>query len=121
MNDDLFGGRTATTNAIWNKSLTMDDVVRAVKDFEANLLAVNNPRINILESRWLTKRVQYRFSRRHKKRVVKKFAKNPRNFREVPDTAVYVVPFGQICHPTVAARLRDAIKKEEEEWQKKWG
>ena len=48
---------------------------------------------------------QFRFPKSRKRRIRKKFAKTPANFR--PSTKAYATPDGAlICHPTFVSRLR---------------
>jgi hypothetical protein len=53
---------------------------------------------------------QYRFPRSKKKRVRNKWAKDPRNF--MPSRRVYEVAGVLVCHPVVAAEIRQKIAKE---------
>ena len=63
--------------------------------------------LRVVESPLLTKRIMFRHCRTHSRRIVKKWAKNPKNWREVPDLeTVYRTPTSIICHPALAAKLR---------------
>ena len=53
---------------------------------------------------------QYRFPRSKKKRIRNKWAKDPRNF--MPSRRVCVAAGVLICHPVVAAEIRQKIAKE---------
>lgn len=109
-----FDAFTTATGAAWDKSLTLNYILEAKRKIDDIRQTEILPRIRIIESMMLTKRVQFRFSRRHKKRIIKKFARDPRNFRQEPDTSVYLTPFGQICHPSVAVKIRAALKAAKE-------
>ena len=63
--------------------------------------------LRVVESPLLMKRKQVRFCRSKKRRILKKWAKNPKNWREVPDMeTIYRTPTTLICHPALAAKLR---------------
>lgn len=62
---------------------------------------------NIIESKWLTKRVQVRRPKSKKRRIQKKWAKRDENFRSVPDEHIYLAAGRIICHPQMARELRE--------------
>lgn len=51
----------------------------------------------------LTENRQFRFPRSKKKRIRKKWAKNPANYRE--SDVIWMISGGYHCHPRVYARL----------------
>jgi len=58
----------------------------------------------------LTKRALRKKCRSKKSRIVKKWAKNPRNYSEGPDLeTVYRTPYGFVCHPITARKLREQM------------
>jgi len=62
----------------------------------------------IIASTAMTKPELVRMCRSRKRRIVKKWLRNPRNYRTVPRTDVLVVQgLGWVCHPMVAAGLRE--------------
>jgi hypothetical protein len=62
--------------------------------------------MKIFENPLLAKTVLKRMCRSKKKRIRKKWLKNSRNYRLVPDTSCYIFKDYVICHPAVAAKLR---------------
>lgn len=62
-------------------------------------------RIKIIENIYLTKD-HFVPCRSKKKRIIKKWAKNPDHYKTIPDITMYKTPFGIVCHPEVAAMLQ---------------
>jgi len=57
-------------------------------------------------------RRQVRFPRSKKKRIRRKWAKDPRNWRSFPKTEIYELQGGVVfMHPDVAAELRKRLKE----------
>lgn len=67
--------------------------------------------MRIFENVMLTKTVQL-FPRSKKKRIRKKWMKNPSKKRVSPDLNCYVSGNNVFCHPIVARQLREADKVE---------
>ena len=61
----------------------------------------------IVTSDAMVDRVRYRYCRSKKKRIKKKWAKDPRNYRNVPKTDVIVRFDTIVCHPAIL----DSIKR----------
>lgn len=67
--------------------------------------------MNIISNHNLVIREQVRFPKSKKRRIQKKWTKDPRNWRTRPDTAIYRIndPWrGEVLigHPATAARIR---------------
>jgi len=63
--------------------------------------------LKIIENPHITMSKQFRFPRCKSKRIAKKYKKQTKNFKMVPDTiTVYRIGMNIICHPALAARLR---------------
>lgn len=63
--------------------------------------------------KWLfTQGPQFRFSRRKKKRITKKFRKNRDNFRVIPDPNFYEIGKGTfVCHPALHSNLAAYLRE----------
>ncbi len=64
-----------------------------------------------------TDRIQYRFPKSKKKRIRKKWAKNPQNWKDVPRVASEAIINGQktlVIHPDTLAALEKHISKQNE-------
>jgi hypothetical protein len=59
----------------------------------------------------ITSRVQFRFPRSKKKRIRKKFSKDPKNFRDVKRHEVFMIGNTCACSPSVAKTITDALNK----------
>lgn len=68
--------------------------------------------LRVFESPLLTKKVLFRHCKSKRRRIVKKWAKNPKNWREEPDRAILVTPHGVFCHPVVADQIRRMLTPE---------
>ena len=68
-------------------------------------------RIAVMENPHLVDRVQVRFTRRrHKGRVVRKFARNPRCYGLRPSEQAWFMHGNCImCHPVMAAQIRKRL------------
>ena len=64
----------------------------------------------IVESLYLVKPIQVRFPRSKKKRMRKKWAKNPRNFTNKPSNEFLVSGDMIVGHPALVAELRRQMK-----------
>lgn len=73
------------------------------------LVALNG--IKIIENHHLVKQEQFRFPRSKGKRIKKKFQKDCRNFKNVPDRNIYQVMNQIVCHPSVAAQIRKKLQE----------
>ena len=79
--------------------------------------------MHIQENSILTDTLLIRMCRSKRKRIVKKWLKNKRNYKTVPSQKVLIFAdprLGQrviVCHPMVAARIREAIQEAEIEKQ----
>ena len=88
------------------------DMIREAQHQVESILSKPRLSLNIIESAFLTISVQYRFPRSKCKRIRKKWAKRKCNYQEIPDTEkVYMTPFGVICHPILARKLRSQSGK----------
>lgn len=67
----------------------------------------------IIESPHLTTATQFRFPKSKRRRIRKKWSKNPKNFRTLPDQNFYQYDNKIICHPIMARRLRTTLQKEQ--------
>lgn len=105
----IYGSTLTCTQA--ERTLTMESLNASLKEMQDALLG-----FKIIESRWLTKRIQFRFPRTRKKRMMKKWLRNSRNFRDVPSLDIYQTPFGVVCHPEMAKSLRRAALKAVDKW-----
>jgi len=61
--------------------------------------------LTIKTNEFLVHRVQVVFGKSKKKRIRNKRAKDPRNWRTVPDTTIYEVGDCLVMHPWMAAKL----------------
>lgn len=59
---------------------------------------------------------QTRFPKSKKRRIQKKWARNPRNLRTEPDLNSLVLGGDIYCHPIVAQRLRSEMRKHTQEY-----
>lgn len=62
--------------------------------------------INIRTSPMMADRVQVRFPRSKKRRIRRKWAKDPRNYRTVPSDEVWIVEGILVMHPAKLAQIR---------------
>lgn len=69
--------------------------------------------MQILESPLLTT-AQFRFPKSKRRRIRKKWRKNPENFRTLPDTNFYQYGENIICHSKMARRLRTTLQNLQE-------
>lgn len=60
----------------------------------------------------LTERNLIIMCRSKRKRIVKKWLQNEKNYRTVPSTQVYVMKDRIICHPVTFAIIREKLKQE---------
>jgi hypothetical protein len=65
--------------------------------------------LKIFQSALIVKRVQFRRPRSRKRRIQRKWAARPENFRESP--AAYIVNGNLYCHSTIAAKLKAVSSK----------
>lgn len=70
------------------------------------------PIFNIIENHFLTKKILIIMCRSKKRRIHKKWLKNPKNYKEVPDDKYYVFGNNITCHPMLAGMVREAIERE---------
>lgn len=66
----------------------------------------------IIENINLVVTEQVKFPRSKKKRIKKKWGKNPKNFITKPDLSCYMFGNNVICHPVVAKELKGVRGKE---------
>jgi hypothetical protein len=70
--------------------------------------------MQIIENHNLMKPVVLRWCRSKKRRIRKKWAKNPNNTVFIPDDGVYIAGdirnMMLVCHPVIAAKLREAMR-----------
>jgi hypothetical protein len=70
------------------------------------------PSMRIVESDALATAEFFRRPRSKKRRIIKKWQRDPRNIRYAPKQEVFVVKgLGIVCHPIMASRLRAAIEQ----------
>ena len=107
-----------------DSTLTLDGLM---KDLERAMEKINTPSTDplngwsgdIIDSPHLQKRVLKKMCRSKKKRIRKKWLKNPKNYKTVPDSNIYIIdmnylnlfPGGRpektiVAHPEIAAILR---------------
>jgi len=60
----------------------------------------------VIESKTLVIKYQYRFPKSKRRRIRKKWKKNQNNWRTKPDPQVYILNNKLICHPEMAEKLR---------------
>lgn len=60
----------------------------------------------IIESKTLVIKYQYRFPKSKRRRIRKKWKNNPNNYKTRPDPQYYLLNNQIICHPIMAERLR---------------
>ena len=60
----------------------------------------------IVESKTLVIRYQYRFPKSKRRRIRKKWRKDLKNYKTKPDPKYYFLNNRIICHPTMAEKLR---------------
>lgn len=65
----------------------------------------------ILENHLLVKRKMIKNCRSKKKRIIKKWFKNPKNYKAEPDTNYYVAGNLIFCHSSMAYRVREIMKE----------
>lgn len=70
--------------------------------------------MQIIESTSLTTTTQFRFPKSKRRRIRKKWSKNPKNFRTVPRTDFFLYNGAIICHPKMARRLRTTLQNLQE-------
>jgi hypothetical protein len=64
----------------------------------------------ILTNTFLCKRVLGRHCRSKKRRIIKKWAKNPKNYVSIPDDSVYRLPGNVlVMHPAIKDKIMGAI------------
>lgn len=68
--------------------------------------------MNVIESEFMVEKVLKRMCRSKRKRIKKKWLKNPKNYFTRPSKDVTVIK-GRIivCHPSIAAFVRDELEK----------
>jgi len=65
------------------------------------------PMPQVITSYSLTMRVLIRMCKSKKKRIRKKWLKNPSNYKTVPFDGAYLINgVGMVCHPSVAAKIK---------------
>lgn len=64
--------------------------------------------IKLVADPWMFDRVQFRFPRSKKKRIRKKWAKDQKNYKNVPWDKVYKIGDTFIMHPTLLDQVRKA-------------
>lgn len=69
----------------------------------------------------LTFSKQVRFPKSKKRRIQKKWARNPKYHQEFIDSSIYRVGGVFIMHPQTYALLQDKIEKEQIAYHEKWG
>ena len=69
--------------------------------------------LKIVENHLLVKREQIKFPRSKKKRILKKWYKDPKNWISYPDPAVYKSGNTIFCHPIMASRIKAAMREEQ--------
>lgn len=116
--DILTGGNCASsaedwTNSPWagiNPILTAKDALLFSRPEQDVLPPFNKP---ILESVLLTVTTQIRWPKCNKKKwaKVKRWAKNPKNFRVGPDPNLYITDAFITCHPATAEQLKKHINR----------
>ena len=63
--------------------------------------------MTFISSANLTKRVQYRFPKSKRRRIRKKWSKDSKNWRTIPDDKIYLMGNKAICHPLTLRKLRE--------------
>lgn len=63
----------------------------------------------IIENKVLTIKQLITMCRSKKKRIRKKWLKNMKNYRNIPDDKYYLSGNTIFCHPTIAETLRNAL------------
>lgn len=72
------------------------------------------PKIELIESHHMIKRIQFRYPRSKRLRVRKKWAKNACNFKNIPDTETLFRAGNMIIgHPVAIRKIRDAFRQVE--------
>ena len=66
----------------------------------------------IVENRFLTKKQLIAMCRSKKRRICKKWVKNLRNYRDIPDDQIYKSGNIIFCHPIMAYNLRKEMEKQ---------
>lgn len=73
--------------------------------------------MHIQENSILTDTVLIRMCRSKRKRIVKKWLKNKRNYKTVPSQKIFVFDdpiMGKVitCHPVMAERIRESVRQQ---------
>jgi len=87
----------------------MVDSTEIIADLQAKIAELGKappPLPKIVESLAMTEPKLIRMCRSKKRRIVKKWLGNPRNYKRVPRCDILIMGEMAICHPIVAARLR---------------
>jgi len=66
--------------------------------------------MTVYQDKNLTKRVQYRFPKSKRRRIRKKWSKDSKNWRIVPDDTIYIMGNRAICHPKMLIELKNHSK-----------
>jgi hypothetical protein len=104
-------GADATTFS--NSGTTGAEIMAKIKEAEARLNSRRPlPSTRLIESSFLTKSVQARFPRCKSRRIANKWRKNPKNFKTIPSTDVFVTPWGMIAHPETIRELEGMLGNE---------
>lgn len=74
--------------------------------------------LTIIETVGATIREQIRFPRSKRRRIIKKWEKQEKNFTYTP--TCFKVGNTLLCHPAVASLLRREIWRQQEKWENKW-
>ena len=77
--------------------------------------------MQIIESPHLTTIPQFRFPKSKRRRIRKKWSKNPTNFQTAPREDFFIYGDKIICHPLMARRLRTTLQKEQKNVDPKYG
>jgi hypothetical protein len=105
----IFGGY-ATTCVVANPSVTHDVTAESILEVAKKWPKATGPSRFILRpNRSLGERRQYRFPKSKKRRIRRKWAKRPENYRVFPDPRLYIMDDTIIAHPQTLARLYTAL------------
>ena len=92
----------------WGVMVDSAEIMADLRDKMAAFEEVT-PLPKIIESLAMTEPKLIRMCHSKKKRIVKKWLCNPRNYRRVPRRDILMVGEIAICHPSVAARFRKEV------------
>ena len=68
----------------------------------------------IVTSPIMVDRFQFRFPRSKKRRIRKKWSKRYENYKTAPKEEVFIIGDSIICHPSMAVKIEDEMKRQNE-------